>query len=115
MNWKYMVHDSYLTNIQNFQTLYSKPRGNYSITQHFCTELLSISDPTLIPVPTPHTIMEFHLLPNNHHQTAFISLPSIIMLIQDTNKSYFDNPSNIEMDDLTTPRCEGDTTTMPLL
>ena len=47
--------------------------------------------------------MDFHLSIYNHHQTALISQPLIIMSNSDVNKSIFEDPSDIEMEDLTKP------------
>jgi len=44
--------------------------------------------------------MDFHHLPYNHHQTAFITQPSINMSNPDDLKSIFEEPSDIKMEDL---------------
>ena len=50
----------------------------------------------------PIMIMVFHLPFNHHHHTAHTILPSIIMSHPDTDKSYFEDPFDIEMQDLPT-------------
>jgi len=44
--------------------------------------------------------MDFHLSPYDHHQTAFIAQPSINMSNPDDLRSVFEDPSDIEMEDL---------------
>jgi len=48
--------------------------------------------------------MDFHLSPYNHHWTAFITQPSINMSNPDDLKSIFEDPSDIEMEDLSKPK-----------
>jgi len=43
-------------------------------------------------------IMDFHLSIYNHHHTANIIQPSIMIPYPDTNKSVFNNPSDIEIE-----------------
>src|SRR5882672_4608523 len=45
-----------------------------------------------------------HLYTNDHHCTAYISQPSIIMPSPYSNTSFFDDPSDIEMEDLSLPK-----------
>src|SRR5882724_6394429 len=47
--------------------------------------------------------MDFHLSPNDHHLNSLIALPSINMSNSDALKSIFEDPSDIEMGDLTKP------------
>src|SRR5882724_1640095 len=47
--------------------------------------------------------MDFHLPPYDHHQTAFITQPSINMYNPDDSKSIFEDSSDIEMEDLSKP------------
>src|SRR5882672_7612512 len=42
--------------------------------------------------------------PNHHHRTAYISSHSIIMLSPYSKMSFFEDPSDIEMDDLSLPK-----------
>src|SRR5882672_4002157 len=70
--------------------------------QHFGMEYIQL--------PTPHSSRIFkhrlptdqnsHLYPNDHHCTAHISQHSITMPSPYANKSFFEDPSDIEMDDL---------------
>src|SRR5882672_8277016 len=43
--------------------------------------------------------MYFHCLPHDHHQTVYVPQPSIIMSNTNDTKSFFNDPSDIEMDD----------------
>src|SRR5882672_7625225 len=45
-----------------------------------------------------------HLYTNDHHHTAYISQPSIIMPSPYSNMSFFEDPSDIEMEDLSLPK-----------
>ena len=56
-----------------------------------------------ISTPTPHSSMDFHLSPFNHHQTVFIAQSLINMSNPDDLKSIFEDPSDIEMDNLSKP------------
>jgi len=49
--------------------------------------------------------MDLCLSPYDHHQTAFITQPSINMSNQDDLKSIFKDSSDIEMEDLSKPKC----------
>ena len=49
--------------------------------------------------------MDFHLSPYDYHWTAFITQPSINMSNPDDLKSIFEDPSDIEMEDLPKPKC----------
>src|SRR5882724_1778404 len=53
-----------------------------------------------IYTPTPHSSMDFHLSPYNHHQTTFIAQPSINMSNPDDLKSVFEDSSDIEMEEV---------------
>src|SRR5882672_12887700 len=74
----------------------------------------SISAWNYIQLLTPHSSRIFkhqlltnqhsHLYPNDHHCTAHVSQHSITMPSPYTNKSFFDDPSDIEMDDLSLPK-----------
>src|SRR5882672_11131456 len=43
--------------------------------------------------------MNFHCLPHDHHQTVYVPQPSIIMSNPNDTKSFFNDPSDIEMED----------------
>ena len=45
-----------------------------------------------------------HLSPHDHHQKVYVSQHLITMLSPYTNKSFFKDPSDIEMDDLSLPK-----------
>src|SRR5882672_8735191 len=45
-----------------------------------------------------------HLYPNDHHRTAHVLQHSSTMLSPYSNKSFFDDPSDIEMEDLSLPK-----------
>src|SRR5467141_169886 len=74
----------------------------------------SISAQNYIQLPTPCSSRIFkhqlqinqnpHLYTNNHHCTAYISQHSIIMPSPYSNMSFFEDPSDIEMDDLSLPK-----------
>src|SRR5882672_11413915 len=74
----------------------------------------SISARNYIQLPTPSSSEIFkHRLspdqnsnpyPNHHHCTAYISSHSIIMLSHYSETSFFEDPSDIEMDDLSLPK-----------
>jgi len=70
-------------------------------------ELHSTSDPMLLlkylntKLPTNQNP---HLYTNDHHCTAYISQHSIIMPSPYSNTSFFEDPSDIEMDDLSLPK-----------
>jgi len=70
-------------------------------------ELLSTSDSMLIPYLNTDSplSMDFCLSPYDHHQTAFIAQPSINMSNPDDLKSVFNDPSGIEIEDLSKPKC----------
>src|SRR5882672_7568889 len=72
------------------------------ITQHFGTELHSTSNPSSSEIfkhrlPTDQNSNPY---PYHHHRTAYISSHSIIMLSPYSEMSFFEDPSDIEMDDL---------------
>src|SRR5882672_3683620 len=74
----------------------------------------SISARNYIQLPTPSSSEIFkHRLPtdqnsnpypNHHHCTAYISSHSIIMLSPYSETSFFEDPSDIEMDELPLPK-----------
>src|SRR5882724_866637 len=64
-----------------------------------------IPTPCLSPIytPTPHLSIDLHHSPYHHHQTAFITQPSINM--SNDLRSVFKDPSDLKMEDLTKPKC----------
>src|SRR5882672_3193264 len=74
----------------------------------------SISAWNYIQLPTPCSSRIFkhqlpinqnpHLYTNDHHHTAYISQPPIIMPSPYSNMSFFDDPSDIEMEYLSLPK-----------
>src|SRR5882724_3705806 len=82
-------------------------RATHAITHHSSMELLSTSDSTLIAI-FKHQLPLVHGFPSftyDHHQTAFIAQPLINMSNPDDLKSLFEDPSDIEMEDLSKPKC----------
>jgi len=69
-------------------------------------ELLSTSDSMLIPYLYTDSplVMDFCLSPYDHHQTAFITQPLINMSNPDNLRSIFEDPLDLEMEDLAKPK-----------
>src|SRR5882724_2295329 len=89
-------HHSSSETLSGWTPVTSRP---HAIMQHFNMKLLSTSDPTLIPsIKTltplrsgfPSSSQPSSL--NKQPRTAFVHMP-----LPDTNKSYFEDPSDIEM------------------
>src|SRR5882672_6425015 len=68
--------------------------------QHFSTESHSTSDPNSSRI-FKHRLPTYQY---SHHYTAHVSQHLITMLSPYTNKSFFKDPSDIEMDDLSLPK-----------
>jgi len=68
-------------------------------------ELFSTSNSMLIPYLNTDSpfIHEFHSFTYDHHQTAFFAQPSINMSNPDDLRSIFEDPLDLEMEDLAKP------------
>jgi len=75
--------------------------------QHFGMESHSTSDPRLLLNIWKHWLpnwSKFSSFTHNHHQAVYVPQPLIIMQNPNDIKSFFKEPSDIEMDDFSLPK-----------
>src|SRR5882672_7819438 len=76
---------------------------SHSISAQNHIQLLTHAPPKYLNTDSP-TNQNSHLSPQDHNQTVYVPQPSIIIKNPNDIKSFFEDPSDIEMDDFSLPK-----------